>query len=204
MAEKICVSCSTANEAHFTYCKYCGAVLPVVDKIQPETPTPQEEKPSFGDISYYEYHRFIGSGAEGVLDDFDRLQNGALVVFSLPLLFLGLLFGFYGLSAWFFYRNLKKWGLIMLIIGAILSLGDALVNLPLNQMLIGELIEILSGNRVSLVEAVLGLVSYYSYSVVTLSKYAGFFASFFVSAIGLTIFKEHCDLKIRCIKACYD
>lgn len=204
MAEKICVSCSTANEAHFTYCKYCGAVLPVVDKIQPETPAPQEEKPSFGDISYFEYHRFIGSGAENVLYDFNRLQNGALAVFSLPLLFLGLFFGFFGLSAWFFYRNLKKWGLILLVIGSLLSLSDAFVNLELNRMLVKELAEILSGNRINLFEAVSGLVSYYSYSVVTLSKYAGFFAAFFVSAIGLTVFKEHCDQRIERIKASYD
>ena len=91
MSEKICVSCSTANSTHFNYCKYCGAVLPAIDKIQHPLPTPIEEKPNFEDISYLEYHRFIGSGAQGILHDFNRLQNGALVVFSLPLLFLGLL-----------------------------------------------------------------------------------------------------------------
>ncbi len=201
MTDKICVSCSTANESHFTYCKYCGAMLPVVDKIQKEAPSPIEQKPCFEDISYYEYHRFIGSGAESILYDFNRLQNGAKFVFSLPLLFLGLFFGFFGISAWFFYRNLKKFGLFFLIVGALLTLGDALINLRLNQMVITELSKALNAPIAGIINSLSGLISYYSLSVVSLSKYVGFLASFFISAVGLDIYKEKSSEKILQIKA---
>ena len=201
MTDKICVSCSTVNEAHFTYCKYCGAMLPVVDKIQKETPAPIEQKPCFEGISYYEYHRFIGSGAEGILYDFGRLQQGAKFVFSLPLLFLGLFFGFFGISAWFFYRNLKKFGLFFLIVGALLTLGDAFVNLRLNQMVVIELVKALNGGITDFVNSLSSLVSYYSLSVVSISKYVGFLASFFISAVGLDIYKEKSSKRILQIKA---
>ena len=201
MTDKICVSCSTVNEAHFTYCKYCGAVLPVVDKLQKETPAPTEEKPSFEGISYYEYRHFIGSGADDILYDFNRLQNGAKFVFSLPLLFLGLFFGFFGISAWFFYRNLKKFGLFFLILGAVLTLGDTLVNFELYQTIATELAKIFGSQSANLFSSLSGLVSYYLASVVSLSQYVGFLAAFFISAVGLDIYKDKSSEKILQIKA---
>ena len=82
MAEKICASCSRENPSHFIYCRHCGATLPVVDKIRHDMPT-AEEKHRFDELSYFEYRRFIGAGADSILYDFEKLE-GCRFVFSLP------------------------------------------------------------------------------------------------------------------------
>ena len=93
MAEKICLSCSTENPSHFEYCKHCGAPLPTVDKIVKEEYTPVEE-PDFGELSYKEYKKFIGKNADSILHDFNTL-NTTRFVFCIPVLLLGLFFGFF-------------------------------------------------------------------------------------------------------------
>lgn len=206
MAEKICAVCQTENQAHFTYCKYCGAMLPVVEKIKEEPPKTPENKRSFGEISYFEYHRYIGSGAEGILADFERLETGNRFVFCLPALFLGFFFGFYGLSSWFFYRNLKKYGLILLGLGIFFSLVDALVNFSVNRMFITELFNILSPRAdIALVlSSVAQLINYYLYSFISVSNPVGFFASIIAAAVCLKIYKKDSERKISNLKAFYN
>lgn len=193
MAEKFCAVCGAENKEHFTYCKHCGAFLPVVEKFPEEVPAKPREKYCFGDISYDEYARFIGSGAEDLLYDFERLEKGNRFVFCLPALFLGLVFGFYGLAAWFFYRNLKKAGLIMLCLGAFFTLADSLVNYSVTRELFEGIFGLLqseSFNAAAVAQQIVNAFYNYSVSVSSVFSHVGFFASFFVSAVCLKYYKK--------------
>ena len=123
MADKICTSCATNNPSHFEYCKHCGAPLPVVDKAVWQEPV-NIERPDFGDIPYHEYQRFIGPNSESILNDFSTTRFGI----CLPVLLLGMFGGFFGMSAWFFYRKLKKVGFILLAIALLLVGAEAFIN----------------------------------------------------------------------------
>lgn len=206
MAEKVCVSCGVQNPEHFTYCKYCGAILPVVDKLPSVEAAHLEEKYIFGDISYYEYRRYLGSGADNILYDFELLSKGRKTVFSLPLLFLGLVFGFFGMSAWFFYRNLKKPALILLLIALVFTAVDGLLNASLNQMLVSQIGSIFGGRGSldTMAESLAGVLSYYSYYTVNISSIFSFVASFFVSAFALRYYKKHSYSSILKIKETYE
>ncbi|MBQ1186860.1 MAG: hypothetical protein IIX54_04150 [Clostridia bacterium] len=202
MDQKFCAICGAENGEHFTYCKRCGAFLPVVEKFNEEPPV-AEEKYNFGDIAYYEYKQYLGAGAEGILYDFERLDKGQRFVFSLPALFLGLLFGFYGLSAWFFYRNLKKMGLMLLIIGAFFTLANTLVNYQACHSLVTEIFGVLGNSKFSVdlaAQQILNSFYYFSSSFVSVFKPVGFFASFFVSAFCLKFYKKDSAKKIMRVK----
>ena len=193
MADKNCISCGVKNPAHFTYCKYCGAILPVVDKFPREEKEPAHEKHRFGEVSYYEYRQYIGNGAESILYDFELLDTGRKIVFSLPVLFLGLVFGFFGMSAWFFYRNLKKPALILLLIALVFTAVDSFFNASLNQMLVSQLSGLFSAKAdfETVIESISGIFSYYSFLLINFSSYISFIASFFVSAFALGYYKKH-------------
>lgn len=202
MAEKTCVSCGVTNPSHFTYCKYCGSILPVVDKFPKQETAPREEKYRFGEVSYFEYRCFIGNGADSILYDFELLEKGQKTVFSLPVLFLGIVFGFFGMSAWFFYRNLKKPALILLLLGLVCTVAEGFLNASLNQTLVSQLSDLLGSGADfnSIAQSAAGIFSYYSYSFVSIASYISFFASFFVSAAALGFYKKRSYEKIINIK----
>ena len=191
MAEKVCVSCNTENPSHYEYCINCGAPLPTVDKIAKEEYTPVE-KPSFGELTYQEYQRFIGKNSESILDDFHRLESSR-TVFCLPVLFLGLFFGFFGMSIWFFYRKLKKAGTVLLLIGLGLTVAEGLVNASLNKTFIESFLSIASSNldEAAMADTLSQLINYFAYSLISFAKYIEFIASFFVSAMALRIYKKN-------------
>ncbi|MBO5852376.1 MAG: zinc ribbon domain-containing protein [Clostridia bacterium] len=190
MSEKICANCREENQSHFTFCRYCGATLPVVDKIRHDIPK-SEEKRLFDELSYFEYRRFIGAGADNILYDFEKLEDRRFV-FSLPVLFLGILFGFYGMSAWFFYRKLKKSGLILLLVAAFFTLLEGVLNFSVNKTLVIEIFRILGSNfdSTQMAMSLSDALNYYSYSFIGFSNYISFVASFFVSAFALRIYKN--------------
>lgn len=199
MSNKFCAVCGAENKEHFTYCKQCGAFLPVVEKMPRAEAPSYEKKHTFGDITYAEYSRYIKSGADGILFEFEKLDKGSRFAFSLPALFLGLVFGFYGLAAWFFYRNLKKIGFILLMIGAFFTLADALVNYSLVRSLVDGLSGVfLYGGFDSsrALQQLINVIYSYSVSFVGIFKHIGFFASFFVSAVCLKIYKKSSALEI--------
>ena len=132
MNSKKCIRCSTENEENFTYCRYCGAPLPVVDRMFPQDMPPFAEdnkasshaKPDLPETIFGTSKRqlgiFIGKNDIKFLKKLRsmelRNQNSS---WSACVFVLGLLFGFFGISAWFFYRKMYKWGVLTCILGAL-------------------------------------------------------------------------------------
>ena len=190
MTEKVCLGCNTKNPSHFEYCKHCGAPLPAVDKLPKDEPE-VTELPSFGELTYREYQRFIGKNAESVLHDFHSLESRR-VVFCLPVLFLGLFFGFFGMSVWFFYRKLKKMGTVLLLVGLLFVIIEGVLNASLNKTFFESFMSIAQSNldENTMADTFSQLFSYYSYSLVSFTGYIEFFAAFYLSAIALRIYKK--------------
>ena len=79
---KICVRCSTVNLDNFTYCKYCGAALPTVEKrqssvpfrehIHDEAPEYEGSKPT---VSEEEYAAYVGKNTRFILPKFRTLKE---------------------------------------------------------------------------------------------------------------------------------
>ena len=197
MTEKICLCCNTENPPHFEYCKHCGAPLPVVDRL-PNDDITHTDPPSFDEVSYCEYYQYIGNGARGILEDFNSLKTSR-VVFSLPVLFLGLFFGFFGMSAWFFYRKLKKAGTVLLLIGLALIAVEALINAPLIKSLVDYICSLPFDDSLTLnIESALAS---FAYSYTGIAGYIEFVSSFFVSAFALRIYKNDSYKRILSIKS---
>lgn len=193
MADKICNSCATQNPSHFEYCKHCGAPLPVVDKAVWEEPV-NIEHPDFGDISYHEYQRFIGPNSEIILNDFSSTRFGI----CLPVLFLGMFGGFFGMAAWFFYRKLKKVGFILLAIALVLAGAEAFINASLNK----TLAEVISSVDFAATtpEFFSSLFEAYDYYYFGIAKYIDFISAFFISAFAFRIYKKESYKRIMAIK----
>lgn len=126
MHEKICVRCSHENREHFTYCKKCGALLPVVDRSFAPPPLfrdmsdpvlePDTFQTEFDGADRRDMGTFIGKNSEHYLRKLDRMQStGVSFSWCVPVFLLGLFFGLFGVSAWFFFRKLNKHGIIFTI-----------------------------------------------------------------------------------------
>ena len=196
MAEKTCISCATQNPSHFEYCKHCGAPLPVVDKVVWEEPV-NIEHPDFGEVSYQEYNLFVGGNADSILSDLHASRSGL----CLPVLLLGMFFGFAGMSVWFFYRKLKKAGFILLFASLALMGVEAFLNAPLNKSLV-DFISQLSFESAS-PEILSSVFNSYGSLYLEISRYIGFVASFFMSAFALKIYKKESYKRILSIKESY-
>ena len=196
MTEKICISCGTESPSHFEYCKHCGAILPVFDKI-PREEECQAEPPSFGEISYDEYSRFVEKNSKSILDDFIVLENRRNV-FCLPVLFLGLFFGFFGMSAWFFYRKLKAHGAVLFLIGTVVAAVHVALNAEVYKAAWSIGVGMLGGAvDLNLGTALLANLSRYTLNI---TQYITFLASFFISADALRFYKKASYKKILSLK----
>ena len=80
MAKKICYQCSTENEEHYSFCKYCGAPLPVVDRAETNSvPTPQRPQATPYDTEYdgvsgKELAIYVGKNADKIMPKFFAMQ----------------------------------------------------------------------------------------------------------------------------------
>ncbi len=196
MTEKICISCGTESPSHFEYCKHCGAILPVVDKI-PHEEFFEAELPSFEEISYDEYSHFVGINSKNILEDFKTIEEKRYV-FCLPVLFLGLFFGFFGMSAWFFYRKLKKQGCILFLIGTLLAAVHIIINVEVCKA-IWFVFEALLQGSIDLNWSITLLTSFSRYTL-NITRYIEFAAAFFVSAFALRMYKKASYKKISVLK----
>ena len=135
MAKKICYQCSTENEEHYSFCKYCGAPLPVVDRAETNSvPTSQRPQATpydteYDGISGKELAIYVGKNADKIMPKFFAMQlMGKRTSFCAPVLWLGFFFGFFGMAFWFFARKLYKLGLVLALCGLILAGADIAVN----------------------------------------------------------------------------
>ena len=197
MDKKTCVICSTENEKHFTYCRYCGALLPVVDKVAAEEEPlavcePVLENFIFAKgISRAEYGAYIGKNAKRILSFFEKSEkSGSRFYLNFPLLVLGMIFGFYGIAAWFFSRRVMKYGWLATLCGMLVTVLDFRFNLQVNRVVIETL-------------ASLGPDSYKVFSYydpVSISGITGIIGTFFASVFSLSLYKDKADADILKIK----
>ncbi len=206
MERKICVKCAHQNEEHFTYCKYCGALLPVVDR-QPFDSTCSEGayneacSDSCAEADDREYRMYVDKNSDNIVSAFaDMQKNGKKTSFCTPVFFLGIFFGFYGISAWFLSRKMKKYGFLLLLLGVAFTFIDAFLNYELNRELFGQLTAALSsGSSYNLTQN----ASLYSYDTITISGYISFVCSFIFGFFSLHLYKNKATRDILRIKENY-
>lgn len=129
MNYKICTQCQTENEENFDYCRYCGAPLPCIDKAFPTDTEYFDETAKNADVAtpYPEHiyntsarqlRIFVNKNDAKILTRFHNMEiRNKKSSWSSAVFFLGLFFGFFGISAWFFYRKIYKWGFITSLLG---------------------------------------------------------------------------------------
>ncbi len=134
MDKKTCIKCSTENESNYVFCKYCGAVLPVVDKrynypMEEEAPSESAKEPEIGGVSLGEMSLYIGKNPQKIIPKFIRMETADQTVsFCGPVLLFGFLFGFLGIAAWFFWRKMTKIGWIFTALGILALVADTVIN----------------------------------------------------------------------------
>ena len=149
MAEKNCIRCATKNEEHYKFCKYCGAPLPVVDRageqfvypnLQPANDNVSPESIDYDGVSGKELSAYIGKNADKIMPKMFAMQlTGKKTSFCVPVLVLGLLFGFFGMAFWFFSRKMVKAGAILIACAIVLTAGDALLNYQTNKTVVNDI-----------------------------------------------------------------
>lgn len=158
MDKKICLHCKTENDASFSYCRRCGSVLPVVEQKAPfnaevvsENPSPQATaRPNIDGVDEEVLKVYIGKNHTSILNRFYNMSLfNQKTSFCLPVLLLGLLFGFFGISCWFFYRKMNRIGFIFLALSLVYPLIDFIVNFGVTSSFIGEFTNLLSSSYVA-------------------------------------------------------
>lgn len=137
MENKICFQCKTENDPSFSYCKRCGAPLPVVEEktdlsaevVAESNRSSHFEEDTIDGVSAEHIRSFIGKNNPRIMDSFYNMSiYNKKTSFCAPVLILGILFGFFGMSIWFFYRKMNKIGLILLSIPFIFAFIDVALN----------------------------------------------------------------------------
>jgi hypothetical protein len=200
MNSKICVNCAKENEEHFTYCKYCGTMLPVVDK-QPEQNLNSTQAENYHcntdeKISPLLYRIYIGPGSEGIGAGFEKLQKkGSTISFYIPVFFLGIIFGIYGIAAWFLSRGMKKLGFLLLFTGVAFTFADGFINLDLNRELCKHMLLAFSGDGAA-AENLSYNLTLYSQRALSIGYYADIIFSFLSGFFALFFYKKQADRDI--------
>ena len=131
---KKCLRCAAESGDEFSYCPFCGALLPEIE-AKPASDGYEYEKSgdiadSMGEISAFEMKTFVGKNSDDIVKRFIFIQKtGRKAAFCPAPFLLGLFFGLAGVAAWFLYRKMKKpaiWlylsAFLMKTVGAVLRL----------------------------------------------------------------------------------
>ncbi len=210
--EKKCVKCARLSAEHFTYCRYCGATLPVVDR-DPRFIVEDDASYSEGEdctaISPKDYEYYIGPNSDKISEVFDSISDtGSKTSWCTPVFLLGLLFGFYGISAWFFSRKLNRLAFCFLFAGIFLTVTDTVINRQLNAELFSLFGSFFSGNGSTLrdvysVATLFSGISEYFYLKFSVSSFFGTVFSFIASFFALGSYKTKADRDILRIKTAH-
>ncbi len=134
---RICVQCSTENDDNFSFCKYCGASLPIVDRFSDESSENDasssfEERAAeidFDGVTYDQLKTYIGKDSHRILPKFINIKLfGRKLNWSFPVLILGFLFGFFGMAVYFFSRKMFPIAIILTLCGIVFTAGSYAVN----------------------------------------------------------------------------
>lgn len=162
MDKKICVRCKTENESSFRYCKGCGAQLPIVEERFPfdaevvlKNPDGfNTSRPTIDGVDEELLKVYIGKNHPRILNSFYNMSLfNQKSSFCLPVLVLGLLFGFFGISCWFFYRKINKLGFLFLALSLIAPIADFILNFDSFSTYIKELTNLFSSSYMADPEA---------------------------------------------------
>lgn len=141
-----CIRCDYENQDDYKFCMNCGAVLPQKDKTphnenfvcKDDSSKVTDDVIDFDGVSTTEMSSYIKNNTNKILPKFYTMEKfSQKVSFCFPVFILGLIFGFFGISMWCFYRKMKKLGLISLGLGIFLVLGDLILNFNTTSQLVG-------------------------------------------------------------------
>ena len=133
-----CIRCGSENNEDYKFCVNCGAVLPEPNKAEVLENSFKDEgfdeatarELEFDGVTSTEMTAYVKNNTGKILPKFYTMEKfGQKVSFCFPVFFLGLIFGFLGISIWCFYRKMKKLGVISLCLGIFLFLGNIFLNL---------------------------------------------------------------------------
>ena len=143
---KICVKCSTENEDNFSFCKYCGASLPIVDRYSDQSfsaaPSSFEDRATeidFDGVTYGELETYIGKNSHKVLPKLINFKLfGRKLNWSFPVLILGFLFGFFGMAVYFFYRKMFPVAIALTLCGVAFTSVNYVLNYNTDKVFFNE------------------------------------------------------------------
>ena len=137
-----CVKCGTENKEDYNFCKNCGTQLLKLDD-EPLVPVKEmdlEENEKVFGISKKRLNLFIGNNSKKIITRFEGMEKAdSKVSFCVPAAVLGLFFGFFGLSFWFFYRKMNKQGWLFALLGTLFSTMILVFTYPYIENLFSQL-----------------------------------------------------------------
>lgn len=138
---KVCLRCQTENKDNFSYCKYCGAPLPMVESsrevLSPDTVT--ETEGSAEVVTDLELENFVGAGAKRIMPKFLTIRRSSRkIFFCLPVILLGFFAGCFGMAAYFFSRKMTKVGIILTLCGILIVGGELALNFEAEKQLLNQ------------------------------------------------------------------
>lgn len=145
---KICPNCSTQNNDEYSFCKECGAAL-----IQPDF---KEAEPQVRYTGPYDYERpevkdydgvtdtemrvFVGKRDSKIMPKFSRMQlSGSKTSWCWAAAIFGFLFGFFGLSYWFFNRKMNKVAFGCIAIGLAVGIAQTAITFNTSVMMYDQI-----------------------------------------------------------------
>lgn len=202
-----CIRCGSENRDDYKFCMNCGAVLPEKNSPEFNENTNAVKETFSGDsvmdfdgVSACEMTAYVNTNANKILPKFYTMEKfRQKVSFCFPVFFLGLLFGFFGISMWCFYRKIKKLGFISLILGLAMVLGDLVINFNATSLLIGgfaslfkDLLANDSGMSQALTQAAMdNLLVQYDSSYIRLFSFINQYIGGFICPVLMGMFGYH-------------
>lgn len=212
----ICPSCGASNEANFSFCRMCGTPLAGRTQGQPYTANHSGcyEPNTIGGHPTPVVRAFVGANgsSQKIIRRFaDMEMSRSSVSWCWPVFLLSFLLGPMYSAVWFFYRRMNKTGLLVALIGTLISLVEMGISFEFTVAFTRELLsqlqnitdDIIAGNTPAVYD---WMDNFYSLpiessqvnmltDVVSLIALAGCAV---LSVFALKIYKNHISKKLNC------
>lgn len=162
MNNRICSKCGTENEDSYIFCKNCGT--PFAPKqsdsngFNPQSAQYSQTEPSqnnfsqnqsdihIGGISTEEIALFVGKKHNNIIPKFIKMEvTGSKVSWCWPVAVLSFFFGPFGASLWYFYRKMYKPAILLSVLGSVLAVITAVINIFAAPEISDSVLDILAG-----------------------------------------------------------